>query len=1092
MISDQPTLKRPDIRFGLPLLLVIGLILRLTFIGDEGFKTDVQTFQSWTISLLDHGLGAFYSSTSFVDYPPGYFYVLALLGHIWAPFRSHDQSLFILKLLVKVPAIIADLGIGVLIYRLVKKYAKVGIALLAASLYLLNPAVIFISAKWGQVDSVAAFFAVLAIYLLHRAYGTSGRDVQLIVLAWLSFAFSLLIKPQAAVLLPLLIAFAFADIGARKTRILATVMGISASVLLALAICLPFHADANPIAVFGWLFHRYTASAATYPFNSVNAFNLWAIRYPFWSPDDTRVLFFPQFVWGLLLLCVALGLIVARYLQKAKNEDFLQSCVLSLFAFFVLSTRMHERYSFDALVFMIPAIAFARRYLFGVIIVSALLLLNLIYAQQYLDVMMAHNALGVDVRHLCGSWTSLFSFCMVATFFYLGYIYLGTTETENAAIEPTGEFPALSRFWAQVSGGANSWFNPREGMAALRWPLDYAIMAAFGVGTFVMSFVGYWYPKGKIFDEVYFSRAAEEYLNNQRIYENTHPPLSKLLITVSVMLFGGMPKGHGLGGWTGLNAIIGHMANGDNSYGWRFLDVLFGAMAVMILFALAKRITRSTLFASVAAVLFAFDGMRFVQSRIATPEGLVIVFSLLAVYALYRFLIASQTAERRSVTINSTVFTVATAGSIVGGLVLGLVAHAVWDLTTPACIVLVVYFTMGLYLFARYVAIPKFFADGKRERSYPEGSVALVGPSTVVLNTIDGGEIDSRTKSPRRGEIARSADGGLLTASNSLTVEYGRDARVTYRSPDGEAVYDGQTADTGNHVEHSQPRRFWFIVFATALGLFVGSKWYGVMGFGVSFTALIAIAAQRWFFSRRPMLWGNPRGFRLDGALVAIAFIAATVYGLIWLPDILRHSPDRNEVHNLNEVVARQYGMFEYHSNLRATHPYSSKWWEWPLDVVPVVYYYKDNRKNQTDPQGCCVEEITSMPNPFILWFGLLCVPIVGFLAYRERNKGYALIVLTYLYQWLPWMRSPRLAWEYHFYVDVPLICLCNAIVLQHLWKWASPKGHGVFAGLFVAGYVFLVIGSFMFFYPILSAHPLVWEQWHARMWFEKWVVGPG
>ena len=44
-----------------------------------------------------------------------------------------------------------------------------------------------------------------------------------------------------------------------------------------------------------------------------------------------------------------------------------------------------------------------------------------------------------------------------------------------------------------------------------------------------------------------------------RIYENTHPPLTKLLVTLSVMLFGG----------------LGH---GDNSWGWRFLDVVFGAI----------------------------------------------------------------------------------------------------------------------------------------------------------------------------------------------------------------------------------------------------------------------------------------------------------------------------------------------------------------------------------------------------------------------------------------------------------------------------------------------------------------------------------
>ena len=103
----------------------------------------------------------------------------------------------------------------------------------------------------------------------------------------------------------------------------------------------------------------------------------------------------------------------------------------------------------------------------------------------------------------------------------------------------------------------------------MRAPLDYAIVTALGVGNFILSFIGYWWPPDKVFDEIYFARAGEEYLQNMRIYENTHPPLSKLLITFSMMLFGGMPKGHGLGGWTALNAIVGHMSNGDNSYGWR-------------------------------------------------------------------------------------------------------------------------------------------------------------------------------------------------------------------------------------------------------------------------------------------------------------------------------------------------------------------------------------------------------------------------------------------------------------------------------------------------------------------------------------------
>jgi dolichyl-phosphate-mannose--protein O-mannosyl transferase len=116
-------------------------------------------------------------------------------------------------------------------------------------------------------------------------------------------------------------------------------------------------------------------------------------------------------------------------------------------------------------------------------------------------------------------------------------------------------------------------------------------------------------------------------------------------------------------------------------------------------------------------------------------------------------------------------------------------------------------------------------------------------------------------------------------------------------------------------------------------------------------------------------------------------------------------------------------------------------------------------------------------------------------LAWRYRNKGYALIVLTYLMQWLPWAKSPRITFAYHFYVDIPLICLCNAIVLQQVWKWASQReddGGKWLGGIAVGAYVLAVVGAFVFFYPILSAYPISWHDWHQRMWIDKWVLGPG
>lgn len=534
-------------------------------------------------------------------------------------------------------------------------------------------------------------------------------------------------------------------------------------------------------------------------------------------------------------------------------------------------------------------------------------------------------------------------------------------------------------------------------------------MAGFGLASFALSFAGYWRPNGTscwtlgtlsrcgIFDELYFARAGEEYLQNLRIYENTHPPLSKLLVTLSMMLFGGMPHGHGLGGWTLLNALVGHAGDGDNPYGWRFLDVAFGALAVMVSYAFAKRVTGSSAFASLCALLFTVDGMHFVQSRIATPEGFVVFFATMATYAFYRFWTAAQPDDRApTIARDSAVPRVAAAA--VAGFGLAWICRAIWHLETATTVL------AGFYLaFAAYLAIPRL-----------------------------------------RPEPA------------------------------------------------ARPARFWLLVFSVALGCLVSSKWYGVMGFGLSFGAIVATAALPDLaarFGRSPV--------RPDVALVTIVFVSSTVYALAWMPDLLRHSGDPGEIHSLDDVVERQQSMFVYHDvTVRsATHPYSSKWWEWPLDLVPVAYYYQDRRSDRNDPNGCCIYEITSMPNPAILWFGLLCVPLVGRLAWRRGDAGYAIVSLAIVLQWLPWMASPRITFAYHFYVDVPLICLCDAIVLQQFWEWGRAhrhRGNAAMAAVVAVAYAGAAVGAFVYFYPILAAAPISWTAWHARMWFPTWIIGPG
>jgi len=202
---------------------------------------------------------------------------------------------------------------ALLIFKLVRRFASERWAFLAAAEFVFNPAAIFISAAWGQVDSVSGGLALLAIYLLLRSNDTpEDRFSWQIALAWFVLGYSLLIKPQAAVLVPLFLAFAFTSPQRTRVRLIATGAGILAAIVFAWLLSLPFHLAANPASVLEWLYGRYAVGKNVYPYNSVNAFNLWSMIHPFWQPDSQLIAIWPQYLWGVVLTGIAVVLILVR------------------------------------------------------------------------------------------------------------------------------------------------------------------------------------------------------------------------------------------------------------------------------------------------------------------------------------------------------------------------------------------------------------------------------------------------------------------------------------------------------------------------------------------------------------------------------------------------------------------------------------------------------------------------------------------------------------------------------------------------------------------------------------------------------------
>jgi hypothetical protein len=534
------------------------------------------------------------------------------------------------------------------------------------------------------------------------------------------------------------------------------------------------------------------------------------------------------------------------------------------------------------------------------------------------------------------------------------------------------------------------------------------------------------------------------------------------------------------------------------------LNLVVGALMVLVIYCFAKRLLGSTPFAVLAAGLLLFDGFHYVQSRIATPEITVVFFSLLTLYAFYRFWIASQVRVAPESPLRLTLLALGTVGIALFAVALLLAGAVVGGQGKAAVVVLSLYIFSGFYMALRLVG--PLIRKAPMLVSYAEGSSWLGG----ILRTFDGGAVSKG--GVQAGEATKPGKPGLVYSDEELRIEYAREGSARYVTPEGEAAFaPGGTMSAGEAtIDGASAGRIWFWVLAACAGALGASKWNGLFDFFVVWVLAALVVSQRYWHPLarlvgrkvslpRPASWGNPFGFSLDVLVAGMLFVGATIYLLTYIPYFqlgfwVEHGKQLGG-HTFGDLVAMQKSMYDYHSTLTATHPYGSKWWQWPLLLRPISYYYHDFRTGlaASNAAACCVAEILALPNPILWWTGLIAVPFIAYLAWRERNKGYALLVTAYLFQWLPWISSPRVTFEYHFLPNLAVICLADAVLMQRIWNLAKGEpSRFAWPRPIVWAFVILVVGAFVFFLPVLSAMHIPWNAWDARMlhWLfrNEWV----
>jgi len=348
---------------GLAILLLGALIIRLALFPLQGYQNDLSSFAAWLNTAADNGIRPFYSimwsnpQTAWVDYPPLNIYLFWFFGSL-----AHSLH-FDIYSIVKVVPTIFDLATIVVIYLFLRQKITQKQSLLATALYAFNPAIIFNVAVWGQFDAVYTLFLVLSLIVALKR----KPEISAVI-----FALALLSKPQGIALLPLVVLVIFIQNGAK--RLLTSIAAFAATIVL---VILPFEWS-NPI---DFLRNIYFGAYNNYQYTSINAFNMWGL-FGLWQPDQG----FYIVGWALFaaFAVVTLAVLYRRFLASGHMFVFFAAFML-LFSFFMLPTRIHERYLFPAIIMLVLLLPFAKKIWPFYIALTSTLFVNEAYVLYYLN-----------------------------------------------------------------------------------------------------------------------------------------------------------------------------------------------------------------------------------------------------------------------------------------------------------------------------------------------------------------------------------------------------------------------------------------------------------------------------------------------------------------------------------------------------------------------------------------------------------------------------------------------------------------------------------------------------------------------------------
>jgi uncharacterized membrane protein len=340
-------------------LALIATAIKMAIALNTFGTNDVAAFYTFARSLTDHGLewtyqnGVVWFSGPVFNHPPLTAYYLQFISYLSHQEIFHSSGITF-PFLLRLPGIIADFVVVLVLLRLTEKSDRLRIPTWALALFAISPVSLMVSGFHGNTDPVVVMFLVLAAYMCLREQP---------VLCGIFFSLSCQIKIIPLLLLPIIFFFWLARGVARRFAI--------PFMLLSLAMW------AQPLIQFPTLFLRNVLSYSSF-------WGGWGITYWLrltqWRQFDGAHFFQLPPAAAATEVLLKVGIVVAvlviawrrRYLPGRAVID---SIAYAWLVFFIFAPGISAQY----MVWLAPFVLMLSPSLFGWFVVTSSIFLFVFY-----------------------------------------------------------------------------------------------------------------------------------------------------------------------------------------------------------------------------------------------------------------------------------------------------------------------------------------------------------------------------------------------------------------------------------------------------------------------------------------------------------------------------------------------------------------------------------------------------------------------------------------------------------------------------------------------------------------------------------------